>query len=362
MPDSEYRRWFALQSPEDVTPDDHGVMYNSWHARPWHTDERLHPTAWTMWRSLEFLRRRDRNRPFFLNISFARPHSPYVPPAWYFNLYYDRTTPPPVVGDWAARHDNPQTAADPNAWQGKMSPEDIHRARSGYLGEISFIDSQLGRLFHHFEREDPEELAYTWIVFISDHGDMQGDHHLWRKTYPYEGSARIPFLIVPPLRGDFPLVASRPPACVELRDLMPTLLEIAGIPLPPTVEGVSLLPVLRGERSQVRPFIHGEHLACYSPSTEMQYLTDGRRKYIWFSRTDEEQFFDLEQDPDECRNLAADPTRQEEIALWRTRLTQILEERGCGWTKDGRPCRNGTEPLRSPWADQRWPGRRNDGA
>jgi len=358
LPDCDYRRWFAREAPEGVTPDDHGVHFNSWHAHPWHTEERLHPTAWTLWRALEFLRRRDRSRPYFLNISFTRPHSPYAPPAWYFDRYYRRATPPPVVGDWASRHDDPFTALDPNAWRGQMRPEAIHRARSGYLGEISFLDTQIGRLLHFFEREDPESFRRTWIIFTSDHGDMQGDHHLWRKTYAYEGSARIPLLIVPPLRSEFPIADHRPDACVELRDLMPTILEAAGLPIPPTVEGLSLLPLLRGERAPFRPYVHGEHLACYAPEMEMHYLTDGRRKFIWYSRTGEEQFFDLEQDPGECHNRIEDPARQSEIALWRNRLTEILEQRTCGWVRNGRPFRVGTDPLRSPWADRRWPGPR----
>jgi arylsulfatase A-like enzyme len=80
MPDSDYRQWFRAHARAGVTPDDHGVDWNSWHARPWHADERLHPTFWTMSRALEFLETRDKSKPFFLNISFARPHSPYVPP------------------------------------------------------------------------------------------------------------------------------------------------------------------------------------------------------------------------------------------------------------------------------------------
>nr|HRJ71245.1 sulfatase-like hydrolase/transferase [Terrimicrobiaceae bacterium] len=119
MPDSDHRRWFAAQAPSGVTPDDHGVDWNSWHARPWHAEERLHPTAWTMSRALEFLGSRDPARPFFLNISFARPHSPYVPPRDYF-LLYDRPggTPPAAVGAWAQIHDAPpHEARDPNAWR-----------------------------------------------------------------------------------------------------------------------------------------------------------------------------------------------------------------------------------------------------
>lgn len=355
MPDSEHRRWFAANAPAGVTPDDHGVDWNSWHARPWHTEERLHPTYWTMTRSLDFLAMRDRSQPFFLNVSFARPHSPYVPPPYYFDLYRYEDSVPPSVGDWAAMHDDPVTARDPNAWRGRMTPAQVHRARAGYGGEISFIDAQIGRLLNWLRRHDPEALANTWFVFTADHGDMQGDHHLWRKTYAYEGSSRIPFIVVPPrdLRGGRRRVADE---VVELRDVMPTLLAAAGLPLPDTMDGCSLLPVLSQPASQWRRYIHGEHCTCYSPAQEMQFVTDGRRKYIWLPRLDQEQFFDLERDPGECCDLARDPARQAEVAQWRGYLLAELAARDCGWVRDGRLCCPGTEPLVSPYRSVRWTG------
>jgi len=355
MPDSEHRRWFAANAPAGVTPDDHGVDWNSWLARPWHTEERLHPTAWTMARSLEFLASRDRSEPFFLNISFARPHSPYVPPPYYFDLYDRAELVPPSVGAWAACHDDPRTARDTNAWRGRMTPGQIHRARAGYCGEISFIDTQIGRLLNWLRRHDPEAAANTWFLFTSDHGDMQGDHNLWRKTYAYEGSSRIPFIVTPPRdrRGGLRPVADE---VVELRDVMPTLLEAAGVSLPETLDGRSVLPTMSGPVADWRPFIHGEHCTCYAPEQEMQYVTDGRRKYVWLPRLDQEQFFDLERDPGECHDLSADPARQAEVAQWRGYLVGELESRDCGWVRNGRPHCPGDAPLVSPWRDRRWPG------
>ncbi len=355
MPDSDHRLWFKNQAPDCVTPDDHGVDWNSWHARPWHTEERLHPTYWTMTRALHFLETHDAAQPFFLNISFARPHSPYVPPAHYFNLYEQAELPAPHVGEWAAVHDDPKTALNPNAWRGRMTPAQIRRARAGYYGEISFIDSQIGRLLGKRLNRNAALLDDTWIFFTSDHGDMQGDHNLWRKTYAYEGSARIPFIIVPPrsLREGIRRCAEE---VVELRDIMPTALEAAGLPIPRTVIGRSLGSLLKTPAREWREYIHGEHCACYSHEQEMQYVTNGRRKFIWLPRIDCEQFFDLEQDPGECLNLIADPVRAREIELWRGFLTRELEARNIGWTKNGRPFRPNNEPLVSPYRDVRLQG------
>lgn len=356
MESSEHRRWFREQAPSGVTPDDHGVSFNSWHARPWHTFEHVHPSAWTMSRAIEFLARRDPGQPYFLNISFARPHSPYVPPAYYYDLYHRGETPAPWVGEWADANLGEGSAPGPNAWRGRMTPAQIHRARSGYYGEISFIDSQIGRLLNWMGRNKQEGgLNDTWILFSSDHGDMLGDHHLWRKTYAYEGSTRIPFLVMPPPSVGRPARAVADEV-VELRDIMPTALRIAGCEIPRTVEGHDLLPLLEAPADAWRPYLHGEHCACYAPSAEMQYVTDGRRKYIWFPHTGHEQFFDLEVDPGECRDLVHAPERRAEVTQWRSYLVRELEARDCGWVRDGKPFRPDAEPLSSPWRDRRWPG------
>ena len=343
-----YRAWFEKHAPTGVTPDDHGIDFNSWCAREWHLPEYLHPTAWTMTSAIDFLKRRDKNKPFFLNISFDRPHSPYVPPRPYWEMYYNRQTPSPPVGDWAHINDKPQSddAKDPNATKAKLSPYQIHRARSGYCGEISFVDAQVGRLMTFLRRYQPETRGNTVFVFVSDHGDLQGDHHMWRKGQPYEGSARIPLIILPPASQK----ASRPVADepVSLMDVMPTLLDFAGIQAPPTVEGRSLAPLTRGAEKTFRSYLHGEH-------GHMHYVTDGRQKFIWFPYESREQFFDLESDPAECQNLIGDPLRQKEIGRWRDRLIKELAQRDCGWVKDGKLHYPGA-PLISPYKTKRWQG------
>ena len=353
----EYRTWFDQEKKRDLTPDDHGVDWNSWVSRPWHTEEYLHPTAWTMNRSIHFISQRDRSRPFFLNISFARPHSPFVPPEHYFNMYYHSELPRPSVGDWAACHDRPQDAVNPNAWRGKKSERQIHRTQSGYYGSISFIDTQIGRLMNWLSRHQRDAFANTWFIFTSDHGEMLGDQHLWRKTYAYEGSARVPF-IVTPARNTAQAECKVADQVVELRDIMPTILDIADLENPKTVDGKSVLPLLNPEGDvSWRNYIHGEHCTCYSQEQEMQYVTNGRRKLIWLPRIDEMQFFDLDDDPGECLNLIDTPNYQTEVNEWKRYLTDELEDRDCNWVKDGElisPSPAG--PLVSPYKNVRYQG------
>ena len=161
---------------------------------------------------------------------------------------------------------------------------------------------------------------------------MLGDHHMFRKCWPYEGSARVPFIVSGPQRD--PLCSGVvSPAAVGLQDLMPTILDIAGAPIPDAVTGRSLLPVMRGETPTVREYLHGEHAGQYAYELGQHYLTDGHRKYIWYSQTDREQLFDLDEDPAELHDLA--PAGGAELDRWRSRLVEVLRDRPEGFVRDG---------------------------
>src|SRR3954463_9798458 len=124
--------------------------------------------------------------------------------------------PAPHVGDWAEKHAQRNAPHPYTLWQGDLGVEQARRSRRGYYGSISFIDEQIGRIRAALEKRG--ELENTFIIFVSDHGDMTGDHHLWRKSYGYESSAHIPFFVRAP--DGMPAVRGRTSdACVEIRDL-----------------------------------------------------------------------------------------------------------------------------------------------
>src|SRR4051794_37213957 len=229
-------------------------------ATPSTPPEPPNPTPWTVSEGVRFLRNRDFTKPFFLWLSFARPHSPYDPPRVYWDMYDRQEIPKPVVGDWAAEFDRP--VADVNAPFTHRPWEQTRRARVGYYGSITFIDHQLGRFFYEAERAVPGFWRDTLVLFTSDHGDMLGDHHHWRKTYAYEGSARVPWIVRPPaswgIQGGGTI-----DRVVELRDILPTLWDAAGVETPSTVDGASVLSLLRDGDAAWREFIQGEHTVCY---------------------------------------------------------------------------------------------------
>lgn len=126
------------------------------------------------------------------------------------------------------------------------------------------------------------------------------------------------------------IVSGTSEQAVGLQDVMPTILEAAGVPIPESVTGRSLLSAVRGE--PWREYLHGEHFPCYSLEEAVHYLTDGKEKYLWFPVTGEEQFFDLRADRQELHDLARDPRCRERVALWRRRLIDVLGKRGDGFS------------------------------
>lgn len=320
----DYLPWLRQRS--DDAADDYaanGVNCNSVVARPWDKPEWLHPTSWVTSMGLRFLERRDPTSPFFLKLSYHRPHPPYDPPAWAFEEYLRRTEheADPVTGDWNDVWEPHRADHRPDANVAHYDRETIRRAHAGYYGNIAHVDLQVNRLLAGLAEHRLVE--NTWILFTSDHGEMLGDHHMYRKAYPYEGSARVPLLLAGP--DSTPGVVSDD--VVELRDVMPTLLDCAGLPVPDGLDGRSLLPRAHGKGAPIRPWLHGEHALL---GESFQWITDDRWKYIWLSRSGREQLFDLRADPGETHDLAVDPAAAEEAtdALGRLRACLIEELRG----------------------------------
>jgi arylsulfatase A-like enzyme len=343
---SDYHQWFARQETGGASSVDHGIDWNSWMARPWHLPESLHPTCWTAGEALRFLKDRDPSMPFFLKVSFARPHSPYDPPQYFFDLYKDKKLPGPFIGDWADVNDVPSDAAVFDAWRGRRSDEETRRARMAYYGQISHIDNQIGRILIYLK--DNKLMDDTLFIFTSDHGDMLGDHNLWRKTYAYEGSAHIPLVMKLPreMRGS---VKPRSGGLASLCDIMPTILDVLDLPVPDAVDGKSLVKPATGNADGWREYFHGEHCACYAPDNEMQFVTDGRYKYVWLPRADTEQFFDLQEDPGELHNAIADENVRPHLERLRGFLIQELARRENGMVRDGRlASQKGKPPQVSP--------------
>lgn len=324
----DYLPWLRERSGSHVDLTDLGLDCNaSTVARPWELPEKLHPTNWVTTQSIDFLRRRDPTKPFFLKMSFVRPHPPFDPPQVFYDMYRDLDMLDNPIGDWAKTTDEEKAGFNPVTDRGIVPQRRLKQAKAAYYALITHIDYQIGRFL--MAMQEYEVYDDTIILFASDHGELLGDHHLFKKSLPYEGSAKVPFILSDP--GNY-LDAGQNiqlDQVIELKDIMPTLLDVAGIDIPLTVEGESLLPLWKRQGIVWRDYIHGEHE--YGEGS-FHYITDGKEKFIWFSQTGDEQFFDLMKDPNELVNVVNKRAYLKRVENLRNQLMNQLIDREEGYT------------------------------
>ena len=332
----DYLPWLRTRLGPDAQTHEQGLESNSWLARPWSKPEHVHYTNFISEQSIDFLRRRDPGKPFFLFVSYNAPHPPYDPPAWAFEQYLHQQMPDPPVGDWMDVFAQDQQPDIHTSYHGRIDPRWLQRTRAGYYGNITHVDHQINRVLYelrHYGLEDQ-----TYVCFLSDHGEMLGDHHMFAKGLPYEGSSRVPMILAGPPDSGIKTDTVHDDVLVEMRDVMPTLLECVGLPVPDTVEGQSFLPSARGQTTPGalpgaggwRSHLHGEHVRN---DESIQWLTDRHEKYIWFSGSGREQLFDLDADPQELRDLTrSEQSIETRLNRWRQILIDELNGREEGFT------------------------------
>ena len=244
--------------------------------------------------------------PWALNVSFIAPHFPFVVPERFWNLYPPDTVDMPVIppGHLEAQHPVHQRL---RRMFGMVEfPEDqVRRGRAGYYGLISYLDEKIGRLLDALDHTGLAE--NTLVVYVSDHGEMAGEHGMWRKSSFYEHSARIPLVMRWP--GALP-AGRRVREVVSLVDVVATMVEAGHAPAAGPLAGASLLPLAWGDDGAM-PW-KDEAFAAYlahGADRPMAMLRQGRYK-LMTSLGEAPELYDLEDDPGEVRDLANDPAYQ----------------------------------------------------
>lgn len=331
----DYQLWFEKIAPEKEL-NATGLHYTDHRGgRAFLYADSLHPTYWTAQKAIEFLESYDQDRPWLLKVSFQRPHPPFDPPKRWYEYYSKIDFPMPKVGAWAEEKYANRTGSlesNANATLGNFPEKEIRESRQSYYAAISFVDEQIGRVIEELKKRG--ELENTLIIFTADHGDMMGDHHIWRKCKPYEGSVNIPMIIRWP--KSLRIKAKRGQIreeLVELRDVLPTFLDAVSIPKPEEMDGGSMLDILR--EKEWRTQLDLEHARIYEADNAWTCLTDGTYKYVYFTLTGENQLFDLSNDPYELLDLAKDPENMKLVSEWRDRMIEHLSIRGERWVRDG---------------------------
>jgi arylsulfatase A-like enzyme len=297
----------------------------SWYASPksdeHHTDGMEAADAeWVLERCAK-----QKQRPFFLAVGFFRPHTPYVAPKVpYFGMYPEAEMPV-VQGVKEDQADIPAPAlASYKKEQDELTDDLRRQARQAYYASISFMDAQVGRIVAALDRLGLAE--NTIIVFTSDHGYHLGEHGLWQKQSIFEESARVPLLIVAPGVTKPAQVAKSP---ISHLDLYPTLTELCGVKAPATLQGQSLVPMLKdasvpGRGWALTQVVRGGGFKRFGASPAVG--DDGKRFFGYSLRTarwrytewDEgkqgRELYDHDADPKELTNLADKPEHAATVA------------------------------------------------
>lgn len=305
---------------------DHGMSNNQYHWRAWHLPEETHATAWAGRMMARTIKRRDPTRPGFWYLGFRAPHPPLVPPQAFLDLYDDVEIDEPYHGSWLGDPDKMPFAVSA-VWQrmNRYTPQQLRAARKAFYALCTQVDFQIRYLIGTLRMEGL--LDNTIICFTSDHGDMLGNHHMLAKRVFYENAACVP-MILRGVQGCTRLPEGKiEDRVVGLQDVMPTLLDLCGIPVPDHVDGVSMFA------KTPRPWLYGE---CSEGEHSTRMVHDGRFKLIYYATGNAFQLFDLESDPQELTELSG----QAAHAATLERLTGLLVEQlygeDLGWLKDGR--------------------------
>ena len=274
----------------------------------------VHQTTWCADKTIEFIRANE-GRPWFFSFNCFDPHHPFDPPAEYLERFPVEEMPLPSVHpaeaqrqttfqkldrEWA--HDNPG-----EFHTGAMTDDDRRQVYAAYMAMISLIDDQVGRILEAL-RETGQDRD-TLVVFMSDHGEMLGDHGIYFKgPHFYDCQMRVPLVIRWP--GGSVNAGRRIGGLVELVDLAPTLLDAGELEIPQRMQGKSLLPMLRGEAET--EFVHEQVFAEYYNAWTHgdaygSMMRTQKEKIVVYHGTGQGEFYDLENDPQEFLNLWEEP-------------------------------------------------------
>jgi iduronate 2-sulfatase len=265
--------------------------------------------------------------PFFLAVGFYRPHTPYVAPKKYFDLYpLEKIDVPTMPTDYAKTVPEPalfSTRPWPNFGVTHQQARETKRA---YYASISFVDAQIGRVVDALDRLGLRDK--TVIVFWSDHGYSLGTHGLWMKQSCFEDSARVPLIIAGPnIKAGMPS-----PRLVELIDVYPTLADLAGVSAPSKLPGASLRPLLtKPDAEWNRPAFTQVERGGFPGRS----VRTARWRYTeWDEGKQGRELYDHQNDPGEMKNLAADPKQTATMAELKALVTKNWPERVTGGKAD----------------------------
>lgn len=316
-PENEYTQWLESMGHawKDVYPGPKGR-----YAYPGVPGE-LHQTTWCFDRAMDFI---DENRdaPWLMSINCFDPHHPFDPPQEYLDRYDPDALPDPkyTPGELSNKPIFQQVDHD-GAYGGmllafsKMTPRERGEVTAAYYAMIELIDHNVGRILKMLDDTGVRE--NTIVIFMSDHGELLGDHGMYLKgPHTYDCSVRVPLVISWPGHFKSGLVSD---ALVELVDIVPTLLDAVGMPVPNRVQGKSLHNICTGEADahHHKDYVYTEYYVgqpfhrALKPAALVTMLRTRTHKVAVFHGMEVGELYDLRSDPNEFDNLWASPEHRD---------------------------------------------------
>lgn len=270
----------------------------------------------------DFLRTRATDRPFLACVALTSPHDPRTPPEPFRARYDAPVLALPVNFQPQHPFDNGELEVrDEQLLSHPLAPAGVRESLADYYGMISHHDTYLGRVLTALA--ETGQMENTIVVYLSDHGLALGSHGLLGKQNLYEHSVRVPLI----LAGPRVPAGFRHDGLVYSFDLYATLCDLAGVTAPKGLDSRSLRPLLASTRGAVRDAIGSAYMDC------QRMVTDGRWKLIVYRVAGRQrcQLFDLERDPDELHDRAAEPAQAAQLAALQARLEAWQLEAGDRW-------------------------------
>ena len=257
------------------------------------------------------------DKPFFLHVNFTAPHDPLLMPPGHEGMYNpdDIALPDNFLPRHPFDHGNLE-GRDERLLPWPRTPEVVRADLAVYYAVITHMDEQLGRIIKTLEKTGQAD--NTYVIFTSDHGLAIGSHGLRGKQNMYEHTVGVPLIVTGPGVGS----GKKTAAGCYLRDIYPTVCDLAKIPIPTTVQGRSLAPVIRGQAESVYPCVFG-----HFRNVQRMIRTD-KWKLIWYPKIDKYQLFDMASDPSELKDLCGQPCHAAVFAELKIKLEAWQREVG----------------------------------
>ena len=295
-------------------------------------DPKFSQTAWCSDRAIAFMRAQKLFNPWLMSVNIFQPHHPFWPTADYLRRYDPAKMPEPAYHEGELKDKPLYQRVDHTGAYGhsaisfaKLDDLGHRKVTAAYYAMIEQVDTEVGRMMKALE--DSGQLDDTIVIFMSDHGEMLGDHGMYLKgPYFYDCLTRVPLIIRWPKKFKQGIKVD---AMVELLDLAPTLLESAGLPIPPGMQGHSLTPLLTGATTKHRDSVYIEYFdanALYDPPPMASCVRTEKYKLSYYNNLSTGELYDLEKDPGEFHNLWNAPSQKDVQAQMMQRLVARMIE------------------------------------